>query len=128
MRDWTRNTGDWNLGDWDRNNRDIGDWIQNTGDWGIRDWIGNTGDWNIRDWIRNMGDWDIGDCSMQVAPMILPADEPTAEVNWLIELQMEPVFCYESRNRSCLRTIYPLPIYTGKAASGIPEKHLGHLL
>ncbi|XP_068594093.1 trace amine-associated receptor 1-like [Cebidichthys violaceus] len=23
---------------------------------------------------------------------------------------MEPVFCYESRNRSCLRTIYPLPI------------------
>ncbi|XP_031728342.1 trace amine-associated receptor 1-like [Anarrhichthys ocellatus] len=24
--------------------------------------------------------------------------------------QMEPVLCYESRNRSCLRTIYPLPI------------------
>jgi len=23
---------------------------------------------------------------------------------------MEPVFCYKSRNRSCLRTIYPLPV------------------
>ncbi|TNN62624.1 hypothetical protein EYF80_027142 [Liparis tanakae] len=37
--------------------------------------------------------------------------QPAELLVWRLSLQMESALCYESSNRSCLRTIYPLPIY-----------------
>ncbi|TNN48030.1 Dystrophin [Liparis tanakae] len=57
MRDWIRNTGDWDIRDWNTGDRNIGVW--NTGDRNRRRNSGdrnrNAGDWNRR---RNAGDWN----------------------------------------------------------------------